>query len=176
MTKLIPLSKSGKHRGKFFAIVDDDMFEELNRFNWQVSAGNSHYKKHYAQRDIGGRHINGEHGWKMPMHEQIMGEKGIDHIDGNELNNTRKNLRKATPAQNAENRAKTTKKVALSKYKGVTFHRKIGKWQSQIKLSGKSIYLGVHNTQESAARAYDAKALELFGEFARLNFQQEQIA
>lgn len=42
--------------------------------------------------------------------------------------------------------------------------------QSQIHARTKSYYLGIYPTPEDAARAWDAKAKEIHGEFARLNF------
>lgn len=40
-------------------------------------------------------------------------------------------------------------------------------------LNGKTIYLGSYNTSEEAARVYDTKAKELFGDFALLNFPEQ---
>lgn len=74
-----------------------------------------------------------------------------------------------------------------SGYRGVTFHRKTqtqgkwqmtsrkraGNWQASIPYRGRQIYLGLYETPEAAARAYDAKAVELFGQGAALNFPKE---
>lgn len=61
-----------------------------------------------------------------------------------------------------------------SKFSGVWQHsaKKQGSktWQAQIKYNGKTHYLGIYLTEEEAARAYDAKARELYGDQARLNF------
>jgi hypothetical protein len=58
-------------------------------------------------------------------------------------------------------------------FKGVD--RSVGgtKWRARIMREGKRLFLGNHDTPEEAARAYDAAARELFGEFARLNFPEE---
>lgn len=53
-------------------------------------------------------------------------------------------------------------------YVGVTRHRK--KWIAQIGHNYKIWKVGVYDTEEAAARAYDAKARELYGDKARLNF------
>jgi len=90
----------------------------------------------------------------------------IDHIDGDPSNNKWANLRLATPAQNCQNRRASVRNT--SGYKGVTWHRKCQKWQASIKVNGKNIHLGLHSTPEAAKAAHDAKALEVFGEFARV--------
>jgi hypothetical protein len=46
-----------------------------------------------------------------------------------------------------------------------------GRWAARIKATKGRIFLGYFDTKEEATRAYDAKAIELFGEFACLNFQ-----
>lgn len=46
-----------------------------------------------------------------------------------------------------------------SQYTGVTWHRKLGKWQAAIGIAGKNHYLGVFTSEEDAARAYNVAAL-----------------
>ena len=104
------------------------------------------------------------------MHNFLMG-KWVDHIDRNQLNNRKSNLRKCTPSQNMMNRTKAEQ--TTSKYKGVHLNPKLNKWAVEVKCEGKRINLGLFENEEEAARAYDAKALELFGEFAAINFPEE---
>ena len=92
----------------------------------------------------------------------------VDHIDGDGLNCVRHNLRFVTTAQNCHNR--TGAISASSRFKGVSLHRRSGKWQSQIKSGDKQRYLGLFADEADAARAYDAAALDLFGGYAALNF------
>ncbi|MEW6206671.1 MAG: AP2/ERF family transcription factor, partial [Pseudomonadota bacterium] len=95
----------------------------------------------------------------------------IDHIDMDGLNNTKANLRLATPQQNRCNRSKT--RANTSGYKGVIQNKsawKTTKWIASIVVNRKRMYLGSFNTPEEAAYAYDNAAKQYFGEFARLNF------
>lgn len=143
-------------------MVDDADYEWLNSFKWFLSKSNGGF---YVRRKIGGNKT-------ITMHRQILGItdskiKG-DHIDINPLNNQRGNLRTATPKQSSRNRAKVNGNS--SKYLGVCWSRHKFRWRATI-FYGKQIYLGVFKSEEEAALAYDKKALELFGEFANLNFK-----
>jgi hypothetical protein len=115
------------------------------------------------------------------MHREILGlnhgdRSLVDHRNGNTLDNRRCNLRLATRAQNVFNTAKRKAK-ATSKYKGVTWSKQAssngtkydGKWRAQIRHNSKLIHIGMFTNELEAARAYNSKAKELFGEFARLN-------
>ncbi len=53
--------------------------------------------------------------------------------------------------------------------KGIFKNGKNG-WAANISYMGIRYRLGTHRTPEQAARAYDRKAIELFGDFARTNF------
>ena len=94
----------------------------------------------------------------------------VDHINQDPLDNRRQNLRLATRSQNAANLGPYANNT--SGYKGVDFNR--GKWRARITQDGVRYFLGTFDTAEDAARAYDQKALELFGEFASLNFSEEK--
>jgi hypothetical protein len=99
--------------------------------------------------------------------------KFIDHIDRDPLNNRIENLRECTGAQNQGNR--TINKNNKSGYKGVKktpkhLETKNNIFSSRVIKDRKAYYCGVFKTAEDAARAYDHKAKELFGEFACLNF------
>jgi hypothetical protein len=154
--RFIPLTQ-----GKF-AIVDAEDYEHLSKYKWYaVYAGG----KFYAYRSVKYRAVS--------MHRQIMGEpkgKVVDHRDGNSLNNRRSNLRICTFAQNQLNRRSTG---GVSRYKGVWFKKGHNKWKAQIGFNGKKIHIGYFKDEIDAAKAYDKKAKEFFGEFAYLNFPEQ---
>jgi hypothetical protein len=110
------------------------------------------------------------------MHRLIAGTpKGLetDHVNGDGLDNRRGNLRTATCSLNSANTWKPARpdgSAHTSKFKGVSWDRARGKWQSKINPGGGTKNLGRYRSEEDAARAYDAAAVASWGEFARLNF------
>ena len=97
----------------------------------------------------------------------------IDHINHNGLDNRRENLRICTNAENQRNRGK--QKNNTSGYKGVDWRKDHKKWRARINKDNKTIHIGYYNIIEEAARAYDAKAKELHGKYAQLNFPEEKV-
>ena len=158
--KEIPLTQ-----GKV-AQVSDHRFDYLNQWKWHATStdGNVWYA---ARRDSSpsGR------GKVIYMHREITGApKGVrvDHRDGDGLNNQDDNLRFADSSQNRRN--SKHRADASTAYKGVQVQKLSNKYAARLKVGKKNLYLGSFETPEEAARAYDEKAKELFGEFARTNF------
>lgn len=113
----------------------------------------------------------------MRLHRVIMGlEAGdlrhVDHINHDKLDNRRENLRVVARKHNHQNMVKPSHGKA-SQFKGVTYTRG-GKWRAYIKTDGKQISLGAYEVESDAAKAYDAGAIALFGEYAYLNFPDFQ--
>jgi len=99
----------------------------------------------------------------MLKRDLLTGEE-VDHIDGNGLNNTRKNLRLATKAQNMANSRKRSDNT--SGFKGVCWYEHKGKWRAYISVSGKKMHLGYFTSKEAAYAAYCTAAEKYHGEFA----------
>lgn len=91
----------------------------------------------------------------------------IDHEDRDGLNNRWTNLREATAQQNQFNR--TRRKDNPCRFKGVRSHRDGVRWQARITIDYRSIHLGIFDTDELAAVAYDRAANARHGEFANTN-------
>lgn len=149
--KLIPLA------GGYQAKVSNADFGELSMLAWHTILGE------YALDRNGVR-----------MHRMVMGSlvgdigiAVVDHINGDTLDNRRENLRLASLEQNARNRRLNQNNK--SGYKGVKLYRS-GRWASFIRTDGKQYHVGYFDTAEEAAWMRDQWALELHGEFARLNF------
>lgn len=161
---LIPLTK-GKS-----AIVDSDMYEYLNQWKWYALKQKNGY---YAYRTVHLGIVDGKIKNKMiAMHRLILGAKKgqlSDHRNRNTLDNRRNNLRLCNSAQNCQN--KEPRKNCTSKYKGVHWNKLNENWRAMIRL-GKQKHIGCFESEVDAAKAYDVKAKEMFGEFAYLNFMK----
>jgi hypothetical protein len=143
------------------AQVSDEDFDELNKFTWSAA---KQCRTYYPMRDI---YSNGTH-TRIKMHTIIMNGKLTDHIDNNGLNNQRSNLRECTPSQNSMNTRSHL--GSSSKYKGVSWASRFKKWRAEIYHNKKNVYLGMFKDEIDAARAYDEKCKEFFGEWGKLNF------
>lgn len=91
----------------------------------------------------------------------------LDHKDGNPLNNAGENIREATDQQNNFNASKQSNNT--SGFKGVTWNKQKQKWRTQIQFDGHNMHVGYFTNLDDAVAAYDQKARELHGDFARVN-------
>jgi hypothetical protein len=89
----------------------------------------------------------------------------IDHRDGDKMNLKIGNFRAATCFGNAQNKKLVS--YNTSGIKGVSWHRRAGKWVVQITSNGEYRYLGLYSDKKLAAQAYAKAANDLHKEFAR---------
>ena len=156
------------HRHGCVILVDDSDLDLVSGIGWCIK------RKpwtNYAFSNIKGKYTL--------MHRFILGDpptkerRIVDHIDRNGLNNQRSNLRWVTTAENNRNRQCSGK--GSSKYLGVWSNHSKGprKWSAAVRHDGVRYRLGSFISEIEAAKAYDAKAIQLHGEFANLNFPME---
>lgn len=152
----------------FIALCDEDRMEEVNKYSWMLRKDKP--KAAYARAKIGKSNV--------VLHRFLYPEipKGMqtDHINQNKLDNRSCNLRFCSGEGNARNRG--IKKNNTSGFKGVSSHKKskrnpfIARIGYKEGNKDKRLEIGYFPTAEEAARAYDKKAKELYGDYAWLNF------
>lgn len=147
---VIPTNSENKH------IFDKWMYPFLNGASWFENS------KGHIQAKIGGMIV--------PAYWLVVGRppKGfdVDHKDRDNRNNRGQNLRIVTHSFNMANSTKSTNK---SGFKGVSWDKRRGNWRATISFNRKQIYIGAFDDKVVAARKYDKKAVELFGECALTN-------
>lgn len=146
----------------YFALIDAEDVERISPWLWSAleRPGRSPYVFRKEKRAT------------IYLHRFLMDAPTglqVDHIDGNGLNCRRSNMRLCTASQNQMNRTNSRSEKS-SRYKGVFWSKHHRKWIAQIKLNYINTRLGGFDSEDEAAKAYDAAAVEAFGPFARLNF------
>jgi hypothetical protein len=147
--------------GGVYAYVDAADYEWLSQYRWSLFSGG-----YAARRDKEGT-------WIL-MHREIMQPPEgmtVDHHDGSKANNCRFNLRICTSDQNRHNQARRSDSTC--RFKGVGLDKRRGKYRARFKHNGRRFWLGYFDDEVEAARAYDHKAVECCGPFARLNLPEE---
>ncbi|MBE0535092.1 MAG: HNH endonuclease, partial [Phycisphaerae bacterium] len=152
--RLIPV-KGGPH-----ARVDAEDYERVAKYRWCAR-----HMPASCYAYFGGR--------SLAMHRLILNApKGliVDHMDHDGMNNTKRNLRLCTAAENQRHRRAQCK--GTSRFKGVSWSRSRRKWCAAIMYKFRTYRLGYFDDEIQAATAYDKKARELHGKFACLNFPE----
>ena len=162
MLKITPMLELSQEK---WAIVDSEDYEALSKYKWHAAKSSAGYT-YYVRRQINKENKK----YLMPIHRQIMGlvpedKRQVDHINGNGLDNRKANLRICTLQENNCNKNKYKKGTSI--YKGVSWNKSREKWRAIIRRE----HLGFFKTEHEAAKVYDIKAKELFGEYAKLNFE-----
>ena len=153
------------HQDRLQKLLDYDpdtgLFTWLVRTNKRIKIGaaaGSPHNEGYRQIKIDGeKHLAHRLAWlwmtgDWPAHQ-------LDHINGIRDDNRWDNLREATQAENNQNMA--MHRDNTSGFMGVCWHRLAGKWMAQIRVAGRSRYLGLFTTPEAAHEAYVAAKSEL---------------
>ena len=162
--------------GTFKVLYDAEDEDKINKHNWSVNKDDHRFYvvTSMPHPDGGITRTGRRRQATLKMHRLVADTpKGMvtDHINGDGLDNRKQNLRICTNAENSRNRGKS--KTSTSGYKGVYWNKRDKLWYVHIGHNKKLLYLGCFKDKKEAAKAYDRKAIELHGEFAKFNFPIE---
>lgn len=148
-----------KKFGRVEALCDIDDYDKVSKHHWCMTT-NGYVRT--ATKKFGKQKTTFLHRLILNCPDKLYS----DHINRIKTDCRKSNLRICTKLENNRNLSKTKNKTT-SKYKGVYKHRK--KWAASITVNYKAIRLGLFQTQEQAALAYNKAAIEHFGKFASVN-------
>lgn len=149
---------------ELFEYREGDLYRKKSIAGWPagIKIGSLH-KSGYVSVRLAGSHYQ-LHRLVFLYHHGFL-PKYVDHINGEISDNRIENLREATVEGNTRNaKVKKTNRLGV---KGV---RQLisGTFEARIRAHGQRITLGYFDTLEEAREAYNTKAIEVFGEFARI--------
>lgn len=143
-----------------YVYVDDEYFEEVNKYDWKASLC---HKRYYARTFLST--ANKSRKISVFLQHLIVGKapKGMRLCfkDGNTLNCQKDNLAFLSASLVGH---KCYKPAELNKFRGVS-----ARYEARIRVKNKSLVIGFFKSEIEAAMAYNHKALELFGDQAVLN-------
>jgi len=168
----ILMVSNGRTGETYRVLLDPEDWERTIQHSWSASITNQQIYFTAYRKPSGGESRT------MSLHRFITGAKPgqiVDHIDPTKpLDHRRANLRFATSRQNSQNQ-QIHRVPKTSRFKGVSLNSATGLWVAQIRVDGKLIKLGTSKSERLAAALYDVNAMYYFGEFARLNFAEEDL-
>lgn len=125
-------------------IIDKDNYDKLKYFKFHVNCYG------YAAFNFKSKLIL--------LHRYLLNLKDpkifVDHIDNNRLNNSKSNLRLSNHQLNSQNKSKNTNISSSSRYLGVSFIGKTGRWRCYITKNGHRIEM-IFDCEEDCVRARD---------------------
>jgi len=141
-------------QGKF-AIVDEEVYDYLNCFKWATLRMGSVY---HAARNIATKNKDAGRQKTSYMHHWILGFPGkgmmVDHINGNGLDNRKKNLRIVSCRVNNCNNERRRNGKTSSRYMGVHWDKRDRKWRAKIRIKQREYLLGYFKNEKEAGEAY----------------------
>lgn len=153
-----------KAAGKHTVMVDIEDYDLATEYAWHL------HSQGYADC----RSTEGHFFLHRMIAERICGRplqsgEVVDHANHVKLDNRRANLRVTTQSNNCANMVLPAHNT--SGYKGVHWKAARNCWHATIKHKGKIIYIGAYTDKADAAYGYDQFAMQLFGRFAKTNFE-----
>lgn len=144
-----PYYKGYITKDKYFkcSLIDREIVED---YTWHIDSSG------YVATKINNKNVY--------MHNLLVGEILVDHINKIRTDNRRCNLRKCTSQENNRNRSKA--KNNTSGIIGVSWKQKSNKWRAYIVIDGRQKHLGEYSVKEHAIKARLKAELEWFGEYA----------
>jgi hypothetical protein len=152
-----------------YVLIDEEDVAHVERYKWSPRV---HERTTYAQANV----WRNDQRSTLVLHRFIaraQDNEHVDHRNGDGLDCRKANLRTCLKFQNNRNARVRTDNT--SGYKGVSWWKHGERWTAGIMLDGKRRHIGYFPTAEDSARAYDAVAQWLWGEFAWLNFPDKKL-
>jgi hypothetical protein len=169
------LEVSSKTHGVFIVWIDAEDAERVSKHTWGVQVRkNRVYFATHVKQPSGKWPVLYLHRFLKQCPDGLQ----VDHHRSEYMDLRKTELRCANNQQNGYNRRSNSN--TTSRFKGVSWYERTSKWIAHITHNNKLIHIGYFtgtpDGERLAARAYDAKAIEMFGEYAKLNFPLEVAA
>jgi len=148
-----------------YAIVDDEDYAVLSRLSWHSDpTTKSIYHCYQGKDDKTSRSMSMDY---LLLPKTKSKDFRLVHINGDNLDYRKDNLEYWRTGDKLHNNKKAENKTSI--YKGVYCDYKFYRWRAYITYEYKRIWIGSFKTEEEAAKAYNEKAKELYGELAYQN-------